>query len=159
MLDHFFPLLFPKNSESPKILDIRFREVGAKRPLSGTSKVNRRTDKQTDRRTNRRTDGQTNGQTDKQTDKSTDRKHRPRGPMLWKHIYIYLLFFLWSFHYFKFCFFLVLSKPTKIACKPKKLQKPYVYIFGVWGLCVFFWCYYIYFILLFSLFCFYSFKY
>ena len=39
MLDHFFPLLFPKNSESLKILDIRLREVGAKRPLNGTSKV------------------------------------------------------------------------------------------------------------------------
>ena len=39
MLDHFFPLLFPKDSESLKILDIRLREVGAKRPLNGTSKV------------------------------------------------------------------------------------------------------------------------
>ena len=48
MLDHFFPLLFPKDSESLKILDIRLREVGAKRPLNGTSKVNRQTDGQTD---------------------------------------------------------------------------------------------------------------
>ena len=39
MLDHFLPLLFLKNSESLKILDIRLREVGAKRPLNGTSKV------------------------------------------------------------------------------------------------------------------------
>ena len=39
MLNHFFPLLFPKDSESLKILDIRLREVGAKRPLNGTSKV------------------------------------------------------------------------------------------------------------------------
>jgi hypothetical protein len=39
MLDHFFPLLFPKDSESLKILDIRLQEVGAKRPLNGTSKV------------------------------------------------------------------------------------------------------------------------
>ena len=35
------------------------------------------------------TDGQTDGQTDRQTDRQTDistyRKHRPRGPMLWKH--------------------------------------------------------------------------
>ena len=31
MLDHFFPLLFPKDSESLKILDIRLRKVGAKR--------------------------------------------------------------------------------------------------------------------------------
>ena len=56
MWHHFFPLLFPKDSESLKILDIRLREVGAKRPLNGTSKVNRRTD----RRTNRQTDGRTN---------------------------------------------------------------------------------------------------
>ena len=53
MLDHFFPLLFPKDSESLKILDIRLQEGGAKRPLNGTSKVNRQ-----------RTDGQTDGQTD-----------------------------------------------------------------------------------------------
>ena len=39
LLDHFFTLLFPKNSEYLKILDIRLREVGAKRPLNGTSKV------------------------------------------------------------------------------------------------------------------------
>jgi hypothetical protein len=67
--DHFFSLLFPKDSESLKILDIRLREVRAKRPLNGTSKVNRQTDT--------RTDGQ--------TDISTYRKHRPRGPMLWKY--------------------------------------------------------------------------
>ena len=53
--DHFFLLLFPKDSESVKILDIQLREVGAKRPLNGTSKVNRRTDGQTDGRTDRRT--------------------------------------------------------------------------------------------------------
>ena len=39
MLDHFFPLLFPKDSESLKILDIQLWEMGAKRPLKGTSKV------------------------------------------------------------------------------------------------------------------------
>ena len=70
MLDHFFPLLFPKDSESLKILDIQLWEVGAKRPSNGTSKVNRQTHGQTDRRT------------DGQTDISTYRKHRPRGPML-----------------------------------------------------------------------------
>ena len=59
MWDHFFTLLFPKNSESLKILDIRLREVGAKRRFNGTSKVNRRTDKQT----NRQTDGQAKRQT------------------------------------------------------------------------------------------------
>ena len=72
MLDHFFSLLFPKDSESLTIFDIRLREVGAKRPLNGTSKVNRHTDTETDRRTDRR------------TDILTYRKHRPRGPMLWK---------------------------------------------------------------------------
>ena len=51
MLDHFFPLLFPKDSESLKIFDIRLLEVGAKRPLNGTSKVNRQTNRQTDKRT------------------------------------------------------------------------------------------------------------
>ena len=51
MLDRFFPLLFPKDSESLKILDIRLHEVGAKRPLNGTSKVNKHTNTQTDRRT------------------------------------------------------------------------------------------------------------
>ena len=60
MLDHFFPLLFPKDSKSLKICDIRLREVGAKRPLNGTSKVNRHTDGQTDTHT----DGQTDGQID-----------------------------------------------------------------------------------------------
>ena len=53
ILDHFFSLLFPKDSESLKILDIRLREVGAKRPLNDTSKVNTRTDTST----NRHTDG------------------------------------------------------------------------------------------------------
>ena len=47
MLDHFFPFLFPKNSESLKIFDIRLREVGAKITLNGTSKVNRQTNRQT----------------------------------------------------------------------------------------------------------------
>ena len=51
MLDHFFPLLFPKDSKSIKILDIRLWEVGAKRPLNGTSKVNRQTNTQTARQT------------------------------------------------------------------------------------------------------------
>ena len=50
MLDHSFPLLSPKDSESLIIFDIRFRNVGAKRPLNGTSKVNRQTDRRTDRR-------------------------------------------------------------------------------------------------------------
>ena len=44
--DHFFPLLFPKDSEYLKSLDIGLREVGAKRPLNGVNKV-WRTDKHT----------------------------------------------------------------------------------------------------------------
>ena len=68
MLDHFFPLLFPKDSESLKIFYIRLQEAGAKRPFNSTSKVNR----------------QTNRQTHRQTDILTYKKHRPRGPMLWK---------------------------------------------------------------------------
>ena len=47
--DHFFPLPFPKESESLKMLDIQLQEVGAKTHLNGTSKVNRRTDGHTDR--------------------------------------------------------------------------------------------------------------
>ena len=62
--DHFYLLLFPKDSESLKNLDIRLGEVGAKRCLNGTSKVNTHTNTQ--------------------TDISTYRKHRPRGSMLWK---------------------------------------------------------------------------
>ena len=54
MLD-LFPLLFPKDSESLKIFDIRLWEVGARRPLNGTSKVNGQTNRQTDRHTDRLT--------------------------------------------------------------------------------------------------------
>ena len=50
--DHFFPLLFPKDSGSLKILDIQFQEVGAKRHLNGTLKVDSHSDTQTHRRTN-----------------------------------------------------------------------------------------------------------
>ena len=73
MLDHFFSLHFPEDSESLKIFYIRLWEVGAKRTLNGTSKLNRHTNRQTDR----------------QTDISTYRKHRPTGPMLWKEICIF----------------------------------------------------------------------
>ena len=41
MLDPFFPLLFLKDSKSLKILDIRLREVGAKRPLKKTKNQRR----------------------------------------------------------------------------------------------------------------------
>ena len=47
--DHFFPLLFPKDSESLKILDIRFREAGAKSPLKKTK--NRRRPKKVKKET------------------------------------------------------------------------------------------------------------
>ena len=36
--DHFFSLLFPKDSENLKSLDIGLREVGAKRRLNGVNK-------------------------------------------------------------------------------------------------------------------------
>ena len=39
--DHFFPLVCPKYSKSLKVLDVRFREMGAKRLWIGTSKVNK----------------------------------------------------------------------------------------------------------------------
>ena len=39
--DHLFSLLFPKDSVSLKILNIQLLEVGAKRRLDGTSKVNK----------------------------------------------------------------------------------------------------------------------
>ena len=45
--DHFFQLLFPKDSESLKTLDIGLQKVRAKRRLNGASKVNRNTDRQT----------------------------------------------------------------------------------------------------------------
>ena len=69
ILDHFFPLLFPNNSESLKILDIRLWEGGAKRPLNRTSK-------------SEQTDTQTDTQTNTHMDIWTSRKYRPRGPML-----------------------------------------------------------------------------
>ena len=68
------PLLFPKDSESLKILDIRLREVGAKRPLNGTSKVNRQTDRHTDTQTDRQPARQTCGQTGRQTDRQAGRQ-------------------------------------------------------------------------------------
>ena len=49
--DHFFALLLPKDCASLKFLDIQPWEVGAKRRLNGTSKMNTWTDKQTDKRT------------------------------------------------------------------------------------------------------------
>ena len=53
MWDHFFPLLFSKDSKSLKILDMRLREVGAKSRLNGTSKVNTQTNTHTNILTNR----------------------------------------------------------------------------------------------------------
>ena len=50
--DPFFSLLFSRDSKSLKILDIRLQEVGAKRRLNGTSKVNTLTETRTNRRTN-----------------------------------------------------------------------------------------------------------
>ena len=51
--DHFFLLLFPKDSESLKFLDIGLQKMGAKRR---NSKVNIQTNGQTNRRTDRHFD-------------------------------------------------------------------------------------------------------
>ena len=53
----FFHYFSPRIPNLCKILDIGFREMGPKRCLNGTSKVNRQTDGQTDRHTDRQIDG------------------------------------------------------------------------------------------------------
>ena len=55
MWDHFFPLLFPRNSESLRMLDIGLWKVGAKIYLNSTSKVNTRTNRQTETHTDKPT--------------------------------------------------------------------------------------------------------
>ena len=55
MLDHFFLLLFPKDTESQKILDIRFWEVGGKKMFKRYLKS-----EQTDTQTDGQTDGHFN---------------------------------------------------------------------------------------------------
>ena len=47
--DQFFTLLFPKDSEYLKSLDIGLWLVWAKRPLNGVKKCDGQTDKQTDK--------------------------------------------------------------------------------------------------------------
>ena len=69
MLDRFFALLFPKESESQKKNEHLTSGSGGKKTVKRYLK-------------SEQTDGQTDGQTDKQTDISTYRKHQPRGPML-----------------------------------------------------------------------------
>ena len=49
--DYFFPLLFPKQSEYLKRLDIGLWELGAKKPLNGVRKCDGQTDKQTNKQT------------------------------------------------------------------------------------------------------------
>ena len=49
--DHFFSLLFPKDSKNLKSLDIGLWEVGAKRLLNGVRKCDRQTHTQTNRQT------------------------------------------------------------------------------------------------------------
>ena len=44
--DHFFPLLFPKDSKNLKILDIGLREVGTKRRLNRVNKQKKSVKKQ-----------------------------------------------------------------------------------------------------------------
>ena len=51
MLDHFFPILFTKDSEYLNFLDIGLWEVGEKGPLSGVIKFGGQTEKQTNTRT------------------------------------------------------------------------------------------------------------
>ena len=51
MGDHFFSLIFPKDYKSLKFVDIPHWEVGAKRPLNGTSKVNTHIDTHTNTQT------------------------------------------------------------------------------------------------------------
>ena len=107
MRPRLFPLLFPKDSESLKNLDIQLWEVGSKRRLNGTTKVNRQTDKQINR------------QTDTRTDISTYRKHRPRGPMLWK---------LETTKCLRFRFFVAMSsvevEPDLQLCRPGSQDHP-----------------------------------
>ena len=87
MLDHFFPLLFPKDSEYLKILDIRLWEVGAKRPLTVLQKWTHR---------------QTDGHTDRQPDISTY-SYRKHFEKLWK--YKLSFFLICSFSLFSsFCY-------------------------------------------------------
>ena len=50
MLDHFFPLLFPKDSESLKILDIRLQEVGGKNTVKKDQKP-KKTEKNEEKKT------------------------------------------------------------------------------------------------------------
>ena len=68
--DYFFPLLFPKGSESLKFVDIRLWEVGTKKTFKWYLK-------------SEQTDGRTHGHTDTGTDISTYRKNQPRRLILW----------------------------------------------------------------------------
>ena len=43
ILDHFFALVFPKDTENLKSLDIGLWEVGAKRSLNGVNKGRKKT--------------------------------------------------------------------------------------------------------------------
>ena len=70
--DHFFPALFPKDSESLKTFDIRLR--GGKIGL----KINVW-----------KGDKQTNRQTHTQTDYSTTRLNWPSGPIQWKYRFLF----------------------------------------------------------------------
>ena len=66
---HFFPLFFPKDSESLKNWTSDFGKWGQKDVCTVPQKWTHR---------------QKHTQTDKHMDKLTYRKQRPRGPMLWK---------------------------------------------------------------------------
>ena len=76
------PLLsitFPQEFRISKNIGHPTSGSGAKRRLNGTSKVNIHT----------------HGHTERQTDISTYRKHRPRGPMLWKSHSLFVTCDIW----------------------------------------------------------------
>ena len=79
--DYFFQLLFPKDFEYLKSLDIALREMEAKRHLNRVNFLLWRTDKQTNVHMNI----------------STYRKNWPRRPILWKSLAtLYVLGYCWS---------------------------------------------------------------
>ena len=78
--DHFYPALFPKDSESLKNLDIRLWEVGAKCVSKYTTR------KGTDR------------YIDIYMDIATTRSNRPSGPIRWKErCFLVLNWRFWNF--------------------------------------------------------------
>ena len=106
--DHFFPLLFPKDSLNLKCLDIELREGGGQMTVKRCVKqwvpkkscsVRQHLPKnilflcakirlKNNSKVNTQTDTQTDIQTHTHMKKSTYRKHQPRGPMLLKPVLV-----------------------------------------------------------------------